>query len=142
MSLCVRTRLLLLPTASVSRLERVPQGLAIKQHLLMGNAEIKFILSKHSIPQHHTVHQSIRRPRHPALIAPLHMIPRIWLQRLKDGGLIWRVANIAFITFFTKGKKTHTGRTQPLEHRCRGTQEKVALSFPCVSTQALSNYSP
>lgn len=58
-------------------------GVSMKRHLLWGNSEIKFILSKHPIPQHHTAHQSIWL-YHPALIAPLHMIPQIWLLRLKN----------------------------------------------------------
>lgn len=51
------------------------------------------------------VHRSILHPHPPALIAPLHMIPQIRLLRLKNSGFIWRVANIAFITFFAKEKE-------------------------------------
>lgn len=97
----------------------------------MGNAEIIFTLYKHPIPLRHAVLQSMRRPRRPALIAPLHMIPRIWLLRLKDGGLIWRVANIAFIVFLTKGQKMHSETTPP--------PQRDARKDPSVSTQALSS---
>lgn len=146
MNICVHTRPRLLLTASVSRLERRSQGLSMKRHLLMGNSKIEFILSKHPIPQHHTAHQSIWRPHHPALIAPLHMIPQIWLLRLKNsqrpyvGG--WLISLSSPFSPKEKKKKSTPKRLSSSSITAGETQEKVALSFPCVTTRALPNYSP
>lgn len=62
----------------------------------------------------------------------------------QPAALCWRVANIAFITFFTKGKKKKSTpkRLSSSSITAGETQEKVALSFPCVTTRALPNYSP
>lgn len=134
MNICVHTRPRLLLTASVSRLERRSQGLSMKRHRLMGNSKIEFILSKHPIPQHHTAHQSIWRPHHPALIAPLHMIPQIWLLRLKNsqrpyvGG--WLISLSSPFSPKEKKKKKHTKTAQQLKHHCRGNTRKGCSFIP------------
>lgn len=134
MNICVHTRPRLLLTASVSRLERRSQGLSMKRHLLMGNSQnrIYSIQTSNSTAPHST--PIYMAPSSPCLncSAPHDTTDLVAAIEEQPAALCWRVANIAFITFFTKGKKKkkHTKTAQQLKHHCRGNTRKGCSFIP------------
>lgn len=111
-------------------------AVSVNLHLLTGNTEswlfVHFLSSVRP-------HQSICRAHQPALIARLHMIPRIRLLRLMYSRFIWRVANIAFITVSTK-KSALNGLDS--SNITAGKYKKGFSFISMFNNSTLSHYAP
>lgn len=141
MNICVHTRTRLLLTASVSRLERLSQGLSMKRHLRIRN-RIYSIQTSNSTAPHSTPIYIV--PSSPCLncSAPHDTTDLVAAIEEQPAALCggWLISLSS--PFSPKEKKCTPKRLSSSSITAGETQEKVALSFPCVTTWALSNYSP
>lgn len=146
MNICVHTRPRLLLTASVSRLERRSQGLSMKRHLLMGKLQnrIYSLQTSNSTAPHST--PIYMAPSSPCLncSAPHDTTDLVAAIEEQPAALCggWLISLSSPFSPKEKKKKSTPRRLSSSSITAGETQEKVALSFPCVTTRALSNYSP